>query len=134
MITRRGLFRLALLGLVLGVGPHYSSLAQRNKGLIKHFGLIFGTAYGPDDRPLNGVKVVIHPAGQKHPRWELISNHRGEFALRIPPGPGDYVVSGEAEVATTDPSSHHTKNKRLKGEAKTHVEGEERQDVGLHLN
>jgi len=133
VITRWGFFRLALLALALALGSH-ASLAQKNKGLIKHFGLIFGTAYGPDNRPLYGVKVVIHPAGQKHPRWELSSDHRGEFAQRIPPGPGDYVVTGEAEVAIADPNSHHTKNKRLKDEAKAHVEGEERQDVSLHLN
>lgn len=96
----------------------------------KHFGLIFGTAYGPDDAPLYGVKVEIRPAGKKHPSWELISDHRGEFAQRVPPGPGDYVITGEAEIVA--PQTH--KKKRLKGEVKVHIEAEERQDVSLHLS
>ena len=96
----------------------------------KHFGLIFGTAYGPDDHPLYGVRVEIRAAGKKHPSWELLSDHRGEFAQRVPPGPGDYVITGEAEVV----SPQTNKKKRLKGEAKVHIEAEERQDVGLHLS
>ena len=96
----------------------------------KHFGLIFGTVYGPDDHPLYGVRVEIRPAGKKHPNWELISDHRGEFAQRVPPGPGDYVITGEAELVS--PQTH--KKKKLKAEAKVHLEAEERQDVGLHLS
>jgi len=53
----------------------------------KSYGLIFGTAYGPDDRPLYGVRITIHPEGKKHPSWELVSDHRGEFAQRVPPAP-----------------------------------------------
>ena len=53
----------------------------------KPYALIFGTAYGPDDRPLYGVKITIHPQTKKHPSWSLISDHRGEFAQRVPPGP-----------------------------------------------
>jgi len=123
---------MALLALALAVCVH-SSVAQKNQGLIKHYGLIFGTAYGPDDSPLYGVKVVIHPAGQKHPSWELVSDHRGEFAQRVPPGPGDYVITGQAEITLTDPTSHHTQKKRVKAETKVHIEAEERQDVSLHL-
>jgi hypothetical protein len=121
-----------LLMLAFTVSVH-SSPAQKNQNLIKHFGLIFGTAYGPGDTPLYGVKVVIHPAGQKHPSWELISDHRGEFAQRVPPGPGDYVIAGQAEIMVTDPASHHAQKKRVKAEAKVHIEAEERQDVSLHL-
>ena len=99
------------------------------KEQAKHYGLIFGTAYGPDDRALYGARVEIHPAGKKHPSWEMLSDHRGEFAQRVPPGPGDYVVTGHAEIV--DPQTH--KKKRFKAEAKVHIEQEERQDVSLHL-
>jgi len=51
-----------------------SPLAGSDKNLQKHYGLIFGTAYGPDDQPLYGVHVRIHPAGGKHPSWDLISD------------------------------------------------------------
>ena len=63
----------------------------------KDYGVMFGTAYGPDDRPMYGVRVTIRPVGKKHPSWELISDHRGEFAQRVPPRPADYLVTGEAE-------------------------------------
>lgn len=126
-ITKRLVFVLAALAVAF---PAHSALAQKD---VRHYGLIFGTAYGPDDNPLHGVRVVIHPAGQKKPSWELISDHRGEFAQRVPPGPGDYVVAGQAEVAIVDPDSHRSKTKRLKGEAKVHIDFEERQDVSLHL-
>jgi len=129
-----GLSRVAALA-ALGVFlfPHASNAAKDQK-LVKNFGLIFGTAYGPDDHPLYGVKVEVHPLGKKTPHWELVSDHRGEFAQRVPPGPGDYVVHGTAEVMPLEegvPSTH--KKKRLNAEVRVHIEGEERQDISLHL-
>jgi hypothetical protein len=111
-----------------------SGTAQNKKDLRRHYGLISGTAYGPDDHPMYGVRVTIHPEGKKHPSWDLVSDHRGEFAQRVPPGPGDYVVSGQAEVAPLEngvPNTH--KKMKLKGEAKVHIDTEEIQDVSLHM-
>ena len=101
----------------------------------KPYALIFGTAYGPDDRPLYGVHVKIRPQIKKHPNWELLSDHRGEFAQRVPPGPGDYLIHGEAEYAPMgdDGKPQLSKKKRLKGETKVHVQNDERIDIGLHL-
>lgn len=110
------------------------SFAGNDQPLKKHYGLIFGTVYGPDDRPLYGVKVKIFPAGKKHPEWELVSDHRGEFAQRVPSGPGDYVVTAQAEIAPLEDGKPQTnKKKHLKAEAKVHLDNEERQDIGLHL-
>ena len=67
----------------------------------KPYALIFGTAYGPDDRPLYGVKITIHREGKKHGSWGLISDHRGEFAQRVPAEASDYLIKGEAEYAPT---------------------------------
>ena len=100
----------------------------------KPYALIFGTAYGPDDRPIYGVKVTIRPEGQKHPTWELYSDHRGEFAQRVPPGPGDYVATGIVEVIPIENGKpRKSKRMRLTGEAKVHVAGEEEHDFSLHL-
>jgi hypothetical protein len=101
----------------------------------KPYALIFGTAYGPDDRPLYGVKVTIHPQTRKRPSWDLISDHRGEFAQRVPPGPAEYLVRGEAEYVPVgaDGKPQLSKKKKLKGETKVRVESEERIDIGLHL-
>lgn len=109
---------------------------QADKKKAEHsYGLIFGTAYGPDDRPLYGVKITIHPQSKKHPNWELTSDHRGEFAQRVPPGPADYLVKGEAEYAPlgSDGKPQLSKKKKLRGETRVHIEGEMRQDIGLHL-
>ena len=110
-------------------------VADDKKQKEKPYALIFGTAYGPDDRPFYGAKITIHPVTKKHPSWDLISDHRGEFAQRIPPGPGDYLVYGEAEYApvSSDSKPQKSKTKRLKGEAKVHVDNEERVDISLHL-
>jgi hypothetical protein len=122
----------ALLGGVLFL--LHSALAVKEKELQKHFGLIFGTAYGPDERPLYGVRIEIHPARQKHPAWELMSDHRGEFAQRVPPGPDDYVIIGQAEYAPVENGVvQMKKKKKLRAETKVHIEAEERQDVSLHF-
>ncbi len=117
-----------------------STLAQpaaddKKQKAEKPYALIFGTAYGPDDRPFYGAKITIHPVTKKHPSWDLISDHRGEFAQRIPAGPGDYLVYGEAQYAPAGPDGNpqKTKAKRLKGETKVHVDNEERVDISLHL-
>ena len=101
----------------------------------KPYALIFGTAYGPDDRPLFGAKIVIHPVTKKRPSWDLMSDHRGEFAQRVPPGPSDYLVHGEVEYAPVDADGKPQKSKikRLKGETKIHVDNDERLDISLHL-
>jgi hypothetical protein len=101
----------------------------------KPYALIFGTAFGPNDRPLYGVKIRIRPQTRKRPSWDLISDHRGEFAQRVPPGPGDYLIRGEAEYAPVgeDGRPQLSKKVRLKGETRVHVGSEERLDISLHL-
>ena len=101
----------------------------------KPYGLIFGTAYGPDDRPLYGVKITVRREGKDHKTWELVSDHRGEFAQRVPVEASDYLIKGEAEYAPAgaDGKPQLSKKKKLRGETRVHIEGEERQDIGIHL-
>ncbi len=119
-----------LLGLLLLCGGLAASPQGTSQEHRKPFALIRGTAYGPDDMPLYGARVEVHLAGKKHPSWSLVSDHRGEFAQRVPPGPADYVITGEAEIR--DPQTN--KKKRVRGETKVHIEGDEEQDPSLHLN
>ena len=93
------------------------------------YALIFGTVWGPDDRPLYGVKVKIRRADQKKARWELYSDHNGEFAQRVPPGPGDYLVWADLKGY----KSPAGKELHQDSEVKVHVDKDERQDLGLHL-
>lgn len=131
MTTDRPNWKLAV-ALCLAIFLSYSS-AQK-EGSKRHYGLISGTAYGPDDRPIYGVKISIHPDGKKHPSWDLISDHRGEFAQRVPPGPGDYIVEGQVELAPIEngvPKLH--KKKKLKDQVKVHIDNEEIRDISLHM-
>jgi hypothetical protein len=93
------------------------------------YALIFGTVWGPDNRAVYGVKVNIRRVPDKKPKWEVYSNHTGEFAQRVPAGKADYVVSADLKgVKTTDGQPLH-----LAEEAPVHVEYDERIDIGLHL-
>jgi hypothetical protein len=132
--------RAAALACVLLAGPSLSFPSPSpgndkddDKDLRKHYALIFGTAYGPDERPMFGVNVVVHAQGGKR-KWELISDHRGEFAVRVPPGPGDYVIEGKAEIIPTEDGKPQKHKQQLRAETKVHIDKEERQDVSLHLN
>jgi hypothetical protein len=88
-----------------------------------------GTVWGPDDRPVYGVKVKIRRADQKKAKWELYSNHTGEFAQRLPAGKRNYVV-----WADTKGLKSLTGKKIDPGpEVTVQNESEERMDIGLHL-
>jgi hypothetical protein len=101
--------------------------ASANKS-DKPYALIFGTVWGPDDRPVYGVKIKIRRESDHKARWEQVSNHSGEFAQRVPAGKEGYVISADLkDVKTAD-------GKRLQAEdVKVHIENDERADVGLHL-
>ncbi|MGA7047286.1 MAG: hypothetical protein WBP65_03285 [Candidatus Sulfotelmatobacter sp.] len=93
------------------------------------YALIFGTVWGPDDHPAYGVKVKIRRASDQKPKWELYSDHRGEFALRVAAGKNDYIVGADLKgVKTQDGHPVH-----LVEEVPVHVEYDERVDIGLHL-
>jgi hypothetical protein len=98
----------------------------------KPYALIFGTVWGPDDRPVYGVKVKIRRADKNKAKWELISNHTGEFAQRVPAGKADYVVWVEAKDLKGIKASNG--NTLEPGPSVTvQIAGDERQDIGLHL-
>ncbi len=95
----------------------------------KPYALIFGTVWGPDDRPVYGVKVKIRRATQKHAKWELYSDHSGEFAQRLPAGKADYVVWAD----TKGLKAKDGRKLDAGAEVTVHIQGDERADVGLHL-
>lgn len=119
---------LALLLIILSLHG-LSGAASNQSGPRKKYALIIGTVWGPQDRPVYGVKVKIRRAKDKRPKWELYSNHSGEFAQRVPPGKEDYVIS--ADLKGYKPSDG--KPLRLVQEVTVHVEYDERVDTGLHL-
>lgn len=115
---------LSLAGILL---PRSGQAGQPPKE--KAYALIFGTVFDPDGRGLYGVKVKIRRADQKKAHWELYSDHRGEFALRVPPGKADYAVLADTKNYKL-PSGKHFKQGT---EVIVHIDNEERSDIGLHL-
>jgi hypothetical protein len=130
---RRG-FRAALAALLLSVlcfgwiAAPVNAAPSHNKH-EKPYALIFGTVWGPDDRPLYGVKVKIRRADQKKAHWELYSDHHGEFAQRVPAGQADYLVRADVKGY----KSPTGKELQPGLEVRVHIENDERTDIGLHL-
>ena len=91
--------------------------------------LIFGTVWGPDDRPLPGIVVKIRKAGEKKARWQVQSNHRGEFDQEVPSGKQDYVLWAETKGVKLLNGRHLPPSP----EVTVHIESNERADTGLHL-
>ena len=87
------------------------------------YALIFGTVWAPDGRTIYGVPIKIRRAEDKKARWETMSDHRGEFAQRVPVGKADYIIWADVKVP---------KGKE-KPQVKVHIENNERVDTGLHL-
>jgi hypothetical protein len=95
----------------------------------KPYALIFGTVWGPDDRPLYGVKIRIRRTDQKKGKWELYSDHNGEFAQRVPAGRADYLVTADLK----DYKLNSAKKLQAGSEVTVHIDNDERADIGLHL-
>lgn len=95
----------------------------------KPYALIYGTVFGPDNRSVYGIKVKIRRADQKKAKWELYSDHAGEFAQRVPAGRVDYIVSADVNSCKVP----ECKNLRGGAEVTVHVQNDERADISLHL-
>jgi len=127
-------FRLLLLIALVALGSQASPSARAASAPKKlkptdPYALIFGTVWGPDDLPAYGVKVRIRLASDKKPRWELYSDHHGEFAQRVAAGKNDYIVGADVKgIKTLD-----GRPVQLVEEVPVHVEYDERVDIGLHL-
>lgn len=132
--SARRLFFCLLLALVFSA-PNFHALpanaapADKNLKPTDPYALIFGTVWGPDARPIYGVRVNIRRVTDKKPKWQLYSDHSGEFAQRVAAGKNDYIVGADLKgVKTTDGHRLH-----LVEEVPVHVEYDERVDIGLHL-
>lgn len=96
----------------------------------KNTAVIFGTVWGPDDQPVYGVIVKIRRASDKdkHARWEVHSNHLGEFEQLVPAGKQTYILWAETKGLKT------REGKPLQADPVTvEVEDNERVDTGVHL-
>lgn len=123
MITdRRPIIR--TVALVLAVASISSLTRADSKSHARDpYALLFGTVYGPDNRPEYGVHIKIRRADEKKTKWELISDHQGEFAQRVPAGKADYVITADVKTRKGEPKPQLT----------IKVDNDERKDFVLHL-
>ncbi len=103
------------------------------KDLRTDYALIFGTVWDKQERPVYGAVVKIRREGEKKAHWELMSDHSGEFAQRVPPGKADYVVWVDDTRNVSNPQVARRKLKPGETETKVHIEQDERVDIGLRL-
>ena len=111
--------------------PTFSSQQGLEAQKTKPYAVIAGTVWGPDNRPVYGVTVKIRRSTDKphKVRWEVYSDHMGEFAQRVPAGEGDYILWADLKNV----KSADGKPLRLPQEVTVHIYNEEREDTGLHL-
>jgi hypothetical protein len=114
------LFSLLILIFALAVAGR-DSVAQSSQAAKKDYALIYGTVWGPDDRPVAGIPIKIRGAGKA--KWDLMSDRNGEFAQRVPVGAQDYLIEAEVKTPKGQP----------KPQATVHIDDNERKDVGIHL-
>jgi len=116
------LLSLVLPAAVVRATPQSSTSSQ--KAAKSDYALIYGTVWGPDDHTVAGVPISIRKASDKKPKWQLVSDRRGEFAQRVPVGNQDYIVQADIKVPKGEP----------KPEVTVHIDDDERKDIGIHLS
>jgi hypothetical protein len=118
-----------LFTLPVSAAPNPASSQPASPDREKPYALIFGTVWGPDDHPIYGVKVKIRRAKDKKAKWELYSDHNGEFAQRVPAGENDYILWADLKGFKL------ASGQRLRPvqEVTVHIYNDERQDTSLHL-
>jgi hypothetical protein len=129
--SNAGWLRLSLIAILFPVLCAYCQPDAAHKKLKpkQPYAIIAGTVWGPDDRPVYGVRVRIRRSQDKKAKWDLQSDHSGEFAQRLPAGTADYVVWADLKgVKSLDGKPLH-----LLREVPVHVDNDERLDIGLHL-
>jgi hypothetical protein len=122
------LLSLMLSGIVataMGADPN----PPQSKNSEKAYALLYGTVYGPDNLTVYGVKVHIRRSDQKKPKWELYSDHAGEFAQRVPAGKATYVIWADLKGY----KSLNGKKLQAGQPVTVEVQNDERADISLHL-
>lgn len=110
---------IALMLLAIPLAGHDDSKPH----LHDPYALLFGTLFSPDGHPVYGVRITIRRSDQKKPKWELWSDHQGEFAQRVPAGKADYIITADVKTLKGQPKPALT----------VHIDNEERKDFVLHL-
>ena len=123
LIARITFLLFAGCGILLSAALGSPQSTSQKSSAAQDYALIFGTVWGPDDRPVGGVPIKIRRATDKKPKWELISDNNGEFAQRVPVGTMEYIIQADIKTPKGQP----------KPEITVQIDNNERKNVGLHL-
>jgi Carboxypeptidase regulatory-like domain len=85
---------LCLAGAALAVQPQPAG-AQNASGSRAHDFVIFTTVFTDQGFALFGARARVRREEDKKFKWEAMSDHRGEFAIRVPQGT-EYEMTIEA--------------------------------------
>jgi hypothetical protein len=119
-----------LLSAIVLAWPAHAAVPRDKKAEAKHDGLIFGTVWDRNNQSVYGVRVKIRAASEKKARWEVYSNHAGEFEQLVPAG--SYVVWADVKRpkrATKGDQGNHWSPPQVT----VQVQNDVRVDIGLHL-
>jgi hypothetical protein len=96
---RAALTAMALIGLqFFTVGVISTTHAQQKPSYTDC--ILYGNVFTADGHLFTGADVHVRRATDKKPKWEVTSDRRGEFAIRVPPG-SDYVIEIKAKGFVT---------------------------------
>lgn len=96
-----------------------AAASQKKPGKHQPYALLFGTVFNEDGRLVRGARVTVKPKETKG-KWEAVSDTQGEFAVHLPAVRAVYLVEVQAPGLAP-------------GKKEVAFEGEERQDVVVHL-
>jgi hypothetical protein len=113
----------AVAAILVCAFPHM--LEAKDKKKDEPYALIFGTVFGPDMRPVQGITVKIRRSDQKKSKWELLSDRRGEFAQRVPAGRAEYLITLQVPKTTGLTPAQEAYSVK--------IDNDERQDIVMHL-
>ncbi len=134
LISRAVLLGLLFLQLCL---PATSQSNGIDREKTKHpYTAIVGTVWGPDGRPRYGVTVKIRRADDKNPkkaRWEVYSDHRGEFDQRVPLTEAEYILWADLKGYKGQDKKQLQPGDEVKVHADNNPDQQIRIDTGLHL-
>src|SRR5437868_2165348 len=86
---------LALVAVLVFVAPASAAKKpKKNSEASELSAVIAGTVFRPPGFALPGAEIEITPETEGKPKkWKVVSDARGEFALRVPPVPMKYSVN-----------------------------------------
>lgn len=114
------------------VRPSCAAASPRDKKVEQsHYGLIFGTVWDSRDQPVYGMRVKIRRADEKKARWQVYSNHVGEFEQLVPAG--KYVVWADVKRPKKSKKGGDQSHPWSPPQTTVEVHNDVRIDIGLHL-